>query len=100
LLEGSQATPTRPSAARLYNTKEISPYLKENTTLHHYKDQLLNAVQGHNRRLNQESYKTHEYKMQSDSWLKKLVDIFTIRPLRVKNAIDVYCTIRYTNACF
>jgi hypothetical protein len=24
--------------ARLYNTYEISPYLKENTTVHHYKD--------------------------------------------------------------
>jgi hypothetical protein len=23
---------------------ECSPYLKENTTLHHYKDQLVNAV--------------------------------------------------------
>jgi hypothetical protein len=23
---------------------EFSPYLKENTTLHHYKDQLVNAV--------------------------------------------------------
>jgi hypothetical protein len=30
--------------ARLNNTYEFSPYRKENTTLHHYKDQLVNAV--------------------------------------------------------
>jgi hypothetical protein len=30
--------------ARLNNIYEFSPYLKENTTLHHYKDQLVNAV--------------------------------------------------------
>jgi hypothetical protein len=30
--------------ARLNNIWELSPYLKENTTLHHYKDQLVNAV--------------------------------------------------------
>jgi hypothetical protein len=29
--------------ARL-NIKEFSPYRKENTTLHHYKDQLVNDV--------------------------------------------------------
>jgi hypothetical protein len=29
---------------RLNNIYEFSPYLKENTTLHHYKDQLVNAV--------------------------------------------------------
>jgi hypothetical protein len=29
---------------RLSNISESSPYLKENTTLHHYKDQLVNAV--------------------------------------------------------
>jgi hypothetical protein len=27
-----------------HNIYEFSPYLKENTTLHHYKDQLVNAV--------------------------------------------------------
>jgi hypothetical protein len=30
--------------ARLNNIYEFSPYLKENTTLHHYKNQLVNAV--------------------------------------------------------
>jgi hypothetical protein len=30
--------------ARLNNIYESSPYRKENTTLHHYKDQLVNAV--------------------------------------------------------
>jgi hypothetical protein len=30
--------------ARLNNICEFSPYLKENATLHHYKDQLVNAV--------------------------------------------------------
>jgi hypothetical protein len=30
--------------ARLNVIEEFSPYLKENTTLHHYKDQLVNAV--------------------------------------------------------
>jgi hypothetical protein len=30
--------------ARLNIIEEFSPYLKENTTLHHYKDQLVNAV--------------------------------------------------------
>jgi hypothetical protein len=28
----------------LNNILEFSPYRKENTTLHHYKDQLVNAV--------------------------------------------------------
>jgi hypothetical protein len=46
---------------------------------------MINAFQGANRSLNRESYKTHEYKMQSDWGLKELVDIFTIRALRVKN---------------
>jgi hypothetical protein len=32
--------------ARLNNIWEFSPYLKENTTLRHYKDQLVNAVYG------------------------------------------------------
>jgi hypothetical protein len=30
--------------AGLNNIEEFSPYLKENTTFHHYKDQLVNAV--------------------------------------------------------
>jgi hypothetical protein len=30
--------------ARLNNIEESSPYLKENTAVHHYKDQLVNAV--------------------------------------------------------
>jgi hypothetical protein len=30
--------------ARLNSIQEFSPYRKENTTLHHYKDQLVNAV--------------------------------------------------------
>jgi hypothetical protein len=30
--------------ARLNNTEEFSPYVKENTILHHYKDQLDNGV--------------------------------------------------------
>jgi hypothetical protein len=30
--------------ARLNSIKESSPYLKQNTTLHHYKDQLVNVV--------------------------------------------------------
>jgi hypothetical protein len=49
--EGSQAMPARTSDAehRLYNIYMFSPYLKENTTLHHYKDQLVNVVQGNNR---------------------------------------------------
>jgi hypothetical protein len=55
-----------------------------NTTLHRYKDQIVNAAQGYNRRLNREPYKTREYKMQSDWWSKQLVNIFTIWPLRVK----------------
>jgi hypothetical protein len=32
-----------------YITFDFSPYLKENTTLHYYKDQLVNAVKGSNR---------------------------------------------------
>jgi hypothetical protein len=35
----------------------MSPYVKENTTLHHYRDQLVNAVQGNNHWLCWESYK-------------------------------------------
>jgi hypothetical protein len=35
--------------ARQNITHKFSPYLKESTTLHHYKDQLVNAVLGNNR---------------------------------------------------
>jgi hypothetical protein len=41
--------------ARPNNIQESSPYLKENTTLHHYKDQLVNAIQGNNLRLHRDS---------------------------------------------
>jgi hypothetical protein len=58
---------THPIKASLKNIYEFSPYLKENTTLYYYKDQLFNAVQGNNRRLESESYKTDKYKMRS-SW--------------------------------
>jgi hypothetical protein len=37
-----------PPYTRLCNIYEFCPYLKENTTLHHYKDQLVNAVQRNN----------------------------------------------------
>jgi hypothetical protein len=36
----------------------VNPHLKENTILHHYKNQLVNAVQGNNRCLHRDSYKT------------------------------------------
>jgi hypothetical protein len=36
------------SLTRLNNIYEFSPYLKENTTLQHYKDQFVNAVQENN----------------------------------------------------
>jgi hypothetical protein len=48
-----------------------------------------NSVQGDNRCLNRESYKTHECKMQSDWWSKQLVDIFTIRPLKINEDVCV-----------
>jgi hypothetical protein len=34
--------------ASLNNIQERSPYRKKNTTLHHYKDHLVNAVLGNN----------------------------------------------------
>jgi hypothetical protein len=37
--------------------------MKAQQTLHHYKDQLVNAVYGNNRCLQWESYETHKYKM-------------------------------------
>jgi hypothetical protein len=43
--------------------QEFSQYLKENTKLHHYKDQLVNAVQGINPCLQWDSHKAHKYKM-------------------------------------
>jgi hypothetical protein len=49
---------------RLDTIKEFSSYLKENTTLHHYINQVVNAVQGNNRSLYRESYRTHKYEMQ------------------------------------
>jgi hypothetical protein len=56
--------------ARLKNTLEFSPYLKENTTLHHCKDQLVNAVQGNIRWLHWEPYKTHKYRIESYLFLR------------------------------
>jgi len=46
------------------NIYEFSPYLKENTALHHYKYQLDKVVYGNNRSLNCEPYKTHTCKLQ------------------------------------
>jgi hypothetical protein len=43
----------------------LSPHRKENTPLHRYKDQPVNAVLGNNRCLRWESYETHEYKVKS-----------------------------------
>jgi hypothetical protein len=62
---------------RLNNISEFSPYLKENTILHHYKDRLVNAVQGNSPRLQWQSYKTHEYKMHSYWLLKQVEHILT-----------------------
>jgi hypothetical protein len=36
---------------RLNNIQEFSPYRKENTTLHRYRDQPVNAVKANNRSL-------------------------------------------------
>jgi hypothetical protein len=36
--------PVKKNAFHLNNIQTLSPYLKENTTLHHYKGQLFNAV--------------------------------------------------------
>jgi hypothetical protein len=62
----------------LNNTKQFSPYRKKNTTLHHYKDQLVNAVLGNNPCLHWESYETHKYKMKSYWLLKQVGHIVTI----------------------
>jgi hypothetical protein len=40
----SHSKPHFKAEARLNNIQEFSPYLKENTTLHHYKDRLVNGV--------------------------------------------------------
>jgi hypothetical protein len=64
--------------------KKFSPYLQENTALHHYKDQLVNAVQRNNRCLQSESYQTNKYtvgEMQS-YWLLNWSSIQL--PLRFK----------------
>jgi hypothetical protein len=34
---------------RVINIQEFSPYLNENTTRHHYKQQFVNALKGSNR---------------------------------------------------
>jgi hypothetical protein len=41
--------------------REFSLYLKENTTLHHYKGQLVNADENNDHWLQWEPYKTHKY---------------------------------------
>jgi hypothetical protein len=63
--------------ARVGNIWKFSPYLKENTTLHHYKDDLINAVQRSNCCLFWETYEIHKYKMQSYRSLKQPVHIVT-----------------------
>jgi hypothetical protein len=57
--------------------EEFSPYLKEILTLHHYKDQLVNAVSGNNLCLHWESYEAHKYKTQGCWFLKQAVHIVT-----------------------
>jgi hypothetical protein len=50
-----QALPARPSGEgrdekwRRSTSKQFSPYLKENQTLHHYEDELIFVVQENNR---------------------------------------------------
>jgi hypothetical protein len=46
MIMSNKAEVDRPfkAKARLNNIYEFSPNRKENTTLHHYKDQLVNAV--------------------------------------------------------
>jgi hypothetical protein len=56
-----------------------SVHIKENTTLHHYKDQFVNTVLGNNPCLRWESYETHKYKMQTYWLLKQVGHIFTTR---------------------
>jgi hypothetical protein len=53
-------------------------YLKENTNRHHYKHQFLNAVQGNNRCLQRELYRTNKYEMHCYSPLNRLVHIVNI----------------------
>jgi hypothetical protein len=46
---GKPRKPVSRWPAHLNIIQEFSPYLKENATCAHYKDQFLNAVQGNNR---------------------------------------------------
>jgi hypothetical protein len=53
------------------NIWEFSPYLKENITRYHHKDQLVNAFYGNSACLHWESYKKkHKYKIQ---------DLYTVK---------------------
>jgi hypothetical protein len=52
-------------------------YLKENTTFHHYKDKLIKVVQGNNRCLHRDSYKTHKYRIHKYLLVKQVVYIVT-----------------------
>jgi hypothetical protein len=63
--------------AHVNNILEFSRYRKENATLHHYKDQLVNAVWGNNRCLLWESYEIRKYKLKSYLLLKRVVHIVT-----------------------
>jgi hypothetical protein len=53
--------------AHLNYIQEFSPYRKENTTLHHYKYQLVNAVYGNNSCLIWRSHETHKYILREKS---------------------------------
>jgi hypothetical protein len=54
------------------NIEEFSPYRKENTTLHCYKNRLFNAFEENNSCLQWESYEIHKYKMKSYLLLKQV----------------------------
>jgi hypothetical protein len=62
---------------------ESSPYLKENTTLHHYKHGSIKAVHGSNPCLHGEPYRAH-YTIQNFWQLKLLVRIFKFNIFCVK----------------
>jgi hypothetical protein len=51
------------SRAHLNYIYKCSPYLKENTTLHRYKHQLIDVLWGNHNCLFRESYKKHKYTM-------------------------------------